>query len=320
MGVRETKNLGLIKAIHTGVNPPLNTKIIWYDDNVGVKIHKVYDIPTSAWKPLGNGQTVNGIYTYLGYATDSSGANFNLTKQATSTHWAVITSDTPKTSTELTATLFEGRWTAYDGAATGGGNFTYVGFADSEAGENFGSSPKYEVTVGVFAYRKFMGVVTFDSPQIYGAALFSGKWAPIIQENTGGNYDQDIIDLYLEIDRVETQSTNNFNTLNSDYTIFKSDQQTYNTNTSNSISTLDTKVNQAVSDLQTADANSIKRENHTGVQPISSVTNLAETLATLLVGIGVKEIEYLTQAAYDQKVTAGTTKTTTVYLTPKAIV
>ena len=31
--IRGSKNLGLIKAIHKGINPPLNTAILWYDDN-----------------------------------------------------------------------------------------------------------------------------------------------------------------------------------------------------------------------------------------------------------------------------------------------
>lgn len=53
--IRGTKNLGLIKAIHDGINPPLNTKIIWFDSNIGVKYHKVYDVATSTWVRLGGG-------------------------------------------------------------------------------------------------------------------------------------------------------------------------------------------------------------------------------------------------------------------------
>lgn len=52
MTLVSTKNLGLIKAIHVGITPPLNTKIIWFDDNVGVKYHKYYDILSTSWIPL----------------------------------------------------------------------------------------------------------------------------------------------------------------------------------------------------------------------------------------------------------------------------
>jgi len=147
---RETKNFGLIKAIHVGVNPPLNTKIIWFDDNPGIKIHKYYSVIGAAWTPLGSGATVNGIYTYIGYATSTEGANFTTTKQVTSTYWAVITSTTPITT--LTSTLFSGRWTAFDGSGSGGGNFTYVGFADDESGLNFSVEPKYEVACEVCSW------------------------------------------------------------------------------------------------------------------------------------------------------------------------
>jgi len=51
--IRGTKNLGLIRAIYAGINAPLNTQIIWYDDNIGEKLHKVYDVNLSTWVPLG---------------------------------------------------------------------------------------------------------------------------------------------------------------------------------------------------------------------------------------------------------------------------
>lgn len=51
--IRGTKNLGFIQAIYAGVNSPQNTRIIWYDDNIGEKIHKVYDTTLSTWVPLG---------------------------------------------------------------------------------------------------------------------------------------------------------------------------------------------------------------------------------------------------------------------------
>jgi hypothetical protein len=60
--IRGTKNLGLVQAIYAGINPPMNTKIIWYDDNVGVKIHKYYDVTISEWVPFGdNGQIIQDL-------------------------------------------------------------------------------------------------------------------------------------------------------------------------------------------------------------------------------------------------------------------
>lgn len=63
-----TKNLGLIKAIHEGVNPPQNIKILWYNTNPSVYKHFYYDTVATAWLPLagsgggGSGTiiTVNG--------------------------------------------------------------------------------------------------------------------------------------------------------------------------------------------------------------------------------------------------------------------
>ncbi len=57
----KTENLGLVKAIFVGVNPPVNINVIWYDDNVGVKIHKYYDVITSAWEPIAPTRTSSGL-------------------------------------------------------------------------------------------------------------------------------------------------------------------------------------------------------------------------------------------------------------------
>ena len=48
-----TKNLGLVKLIHVGTVAPSNLNMIWYDDNIGVKIHKYYDTINSNWRILG---------------------------------------------------------------------------------------------------------------------------------------------------------------------------------------------------------------------------------------------------------------------------
>ena len=47
MAPKGTINLGFVKAIHSGVNPPLNKKMIWYDENEFV--HKVWDVITETW-------------------------------------------------------------------------------------------------------------------------------------------------------------------------------------------------------------------------------------------------------------------------------
>jgi hypothetical protein len=46
-----TKILGLVRAIHVGVNPPINQLMVWFDDTE--KIHKVYNSELSVWIPLG---------------------------------------------------------------------------------------------------------------------------------------------------------------------------------------------------------------------------------------------------------------------------
>jgi hypothetical protein len=43
-----TVNLGLVKAIYSGLTPPTNIKMIWYDEVV--KQHKYYDTVSSAWR------------------------------------------------------------------------------------------------------------------------------------------------------------------------------------------------------------------------------------------------------------------------------
>lgn len=146
MGARETKNYGLIKAIHVGTTAPLNTKILWYDDNVGQKIHKYYDVVGASWVPFGGGSgTVNGIYTYIAFATSCEGADFNLVSQPESTHFAIITSATEILVPALIPALFDGKWVAYCATNEGSGNFTYVGYADDCEGANYDTVPTYVV-------------------------------------------------------------------------------------------------------------------------------------------------------------------------------
>lgn len=54
-----TVHLGLIKAIHSGLNPPLNKKLIWFDEIE--KIHKTFNVVSQEWKPLGNNNNPTDI-------------------------------------------------------------------------------------------------------------------------------------------------------------------------------------------------------------------------------------------------------------------
>ena len=42
-----SKNLGLVKAIHSGLTPPANTKLIWFDENIN--LHKYFDVIVNDW-------------------------------------------------------------------------------------------------------------------------------------------------------------------------------------------------------------------------------------------------------------------------------
>lgn len=59
----ETKNLGLVRAIHSGESPPSNTQMLWYNigDNAYTKYRQYYyDIDTLDWVLLGG----SGILYY----------------------------------------------------------------------------------------------------------------------------------------------------------------------------------------------------------------------------------------------------------------
>lgn len=149
-----TKNLGLIKAIHVGVNPPLNVKILWYNDSTSpyttgpAKVHYYYDVIVADWMPLGAGIVINGIFTYIAFATSCVGADFSLSFDANiHCYWAIITSSSAIANVDLVPLLFEDRWTKFCrcGGASGSGNYTYIGYADSCSGDNFGESLQYEV-------------------------------------------------------------------------------------------------------------------------------------------------------------------------------
>ena len=48
----ETKNLGLVKAIHVGTVAPTNTQMLWFDTSLATPLHKFYNTTTSSWEAL----------------------------------------------------------------------------------------------------------------------------------------------------------------------------------------------------------------------------------------------------------------------------
>lgn len=152
-----TKNLGLIKAIHVGVNPPLNTKILWYNDATTpyttgpAKVHYYYDVILADWYPL-NGVDATGTFTYIAFSSSCDGSedfSFELNAE-THCYWAIISSPTEILGPALTPDLFKDRWTQFcrcsmPGEPTGEPVYTYIAFADDCEGTNLGLDPMYEV-------------------------------------------------------------------------------------------------------------------------------------------------------------------------------
>lgn len=154
MSIIGTKNLGLIKAIHVGVNPPLNTKILWYNDantpyTTGpAKVHYYYDVILADWYPLIGGAAMAGGYTYVAYATDCNGAGFTLTFDSSiHCYWAVVTSNVIIPNIELRPDLFEDKWTEFCkcDADGGTGSFVYVRYTDDCVNGELYTEPKYQV-------------------------------------------------------------------------------------------------------------------------------------------------------------------------------
>lgn len=152
-----TKNLGLIKAIHVGVNPPLNTKILWYNDATTpyttgpAKVHYYYDVILADWYPLIGGGGA-GTFTYIAFASNCDGdEDFSFTfNQGLHCYWAIISSVNEVLPPALLPGLFDGLWTQFcscsmPGEPGEGGNYTYIAFADDCEGDNFGLDPMYEV-------------------------------------------------------------------------------------------------------------------------------------------------------------------------------
>lgn len=147
-----TKNLGLIKAIHVGVNPPLNTKILWYNNSNNpyttgpAKVHYYYDVILADWYPLLSWMGA-GNFTYIAFASDCQGADFSLTFDTNiHCHWAIVNSVTPIDPANVNATLFTNLWTEFCKCSTGSGNgnFTYYAFSNNCGENDFGIEPYYE--------------------------------------------------------------------------------------------------------------------------------------------------------------------------------
>lgn len=66
----EVNNLGIVKALHVGTNPPENLNMLWKDTNPGVNKMKEWDVETQTWERLSS--SVEGakfqddITAYLG--------------------------------------------------------------------------------------------------------------------------------------------------------------------------------------------------------------------------------------------------------------
>lgn len=58
------QDLGFVQAILVSTSSPTNTMQIWFDDNIGEKIHKVYDTVLGVWVTLSPNIGLGfGVYT-----------------------------------------------------------------------------------------------------------------------------------------------------------------------------------------------------------------------------------------------------------------
>jgi hypothetical protein len=79
----QTVNLGQIAAIHIGLTPPSNRKLIWYDDNASQKIHKTFNVLTNKWETMAGGAMyVNNKPLQIQVGAAAPGTTFNGTVAA----------------------------------------------------------------------------------------------------------------------------------------------------------------------------------------------------------------------------------------------
>lgn len=74
----ETKNLGQVSGLFIGATPPVNLKLIWYDNTPSQEIHKAYNTGTSQWEAIDK-FTVLGI-TYAELVTLASTTGLTIGK------------------------------------------------------------------------------------------------------------------------------------------------------------------------------------------------------------------------------------------------
>lgn len=67
----EIKNLGLVKAIHVGVNPPINNKILWYNNTPNINKHFYYDTKLLQWVPLANSTVIDSALVKISSQSDN---------------------------------------------------------------------------------------------------------------------------------------------------------------------------------------------------------------------------------------------------------
>jgi len=121
---------------------------------------------------LGTGSS--GNYTYIGYASDDSGSNFNgVYNPSVHLYQAILITDT-EIVTRISSD-FNGLWVAIGGSS--GGTYTYIGYASDSTGSNF--SETYNSSIHLYK-----AVITSDveiSP--ITASAFTGLWFYITIEN-----------------------------------------------------------------------------------------------------------------------------------------
>ena len=59
--MKVTKNLGLVKAIFVGDNPPININVIWRDTSLIVPLHKYYNQLSGQWESFITAVQVDNI-------------------------------------------------------------------------------------------------------------------------------------------------------------------------------------------------------------------------------------------------------------------
>lgn len=59
--MKVTKNLGLVKAIFVGDNPPINTDVIWRDTSLVIPLHKYYNQLSGQWEAFITSVQVDNI-------------------------------------------------------------------------------------------------------------------------------------------------------------------------------------------------------------------------------------------------------------------